>query len=193
MTNALDCGRAVRVYNHEVNASVSAMQPCRYDMQEKQISSEVVEKPCPCPGGSDNVGSAKGSVTQGESMVKGTYADENSTAEICAEAACCLGSHAEESGSRTSGVEEVVMVNAMMDGDGAERLARASYGEWGFCCASRDVSCPPRAFSDAPSPAFLAPTFPSVPQAAFVPPPAVGHVLPFLSSVFVVAPPASLC
>ena len=62
MTNALDCGHAVRAYNHEVNASVSVMQPCRYGMQEKEISSEV-EKPCPCPRGSDNVGSAKGSVT----------------------------------------------------------------------------------------------------------------------------------
>lgn len=168
------------------------MQPCHYDMQEKETSSEVVVKK-PCPRGSDNVGSAKGSVTQGENMVKAIYADENSTAEICAEVACFPGSHAEESGSRTSGVEEVVTVSVMMDGDGAERLARASYGEWDFCCASRDVLCPPRAFSDAPSPVFLAPTFPSVPRAAFVPPPAVGHVLPFLSSVFVVAPPVSLC
>jgi len=170
------------------------MQPCHCDMQEKVTFFGVVKKPSPSQRGSDNVGSARGTVTQGESMVKGIYADENSTVEICAEVACSLGSHAEERGSRTSGVEEVETVSAMVNGDGVERVAgAASYGEWGFCCASRDVSCPPRAFSDDPSLVFLAPTFPSVLRAAFVPHPAVGHVLPFLSSVFVAAPPASLC
>jgi hypothetical protein len=119
----------VRAYIHEVKASISAMRPGHYDKQEKETSSEVlVNKPCPSPRGSDNVGSAKGSVTQGESMVKGIHANKNSTAEICAEAACFPSSHAEESGSRTSGVEGVVVtVGAMMDGDGAERVVRASY------------------------------------------------------------------
>ena len=126
-------------------------------------------------------------------MVKGIYAGENSTAEIYVEVAYFLGSHAEESGSRISGVEEVVKVSAMVNGDGAGRLVRAPNGERGFCCASRGVSYPLRAFSDAPSPAFLAPTFPSVLRVAFVPHPAVARVLPFLSSAFVAAPPAFLC
>lgn len=86
MTNASDCGRAVRAYSHEVKASASAMQPYHYDEQEKEISFEVKE-PCPSPHGSDNVGSETVSETKGESMVKGIYADENSTAEICAEVA----------------------------------------------------------------------------------------------------------
>lgn len=192
-TNALDYDRAVRANNHEVNVSAGAMRPCRYDMQEKRISFEMVKKPCPSPRGGDNVGSARGTLTLGESMVKGTYAGENSTAEICAEVACFLDSRAEESGSRTSGVEEVVTASAMMVGDAAERVAQASYDEWGFGCASRDVLCPPHAFSDVPSPVFLAPTFPSVLRGAFVPHPAVVRVLPFLSSAFVAAPPASLC
>jgi hypothetical protein len=58
-------------------------------------------------------------------MVKGIYADENSTAEICTEVAYFLGSHAEESESHTSGVVEVETVNAMMDDDGMERVAEA--------------------------------------------------------------------
>jgi hypothetical protein len=186
-------GHAVRAYSHEVRASAGAMQPCRYDMPEKQIFCELVKKPCPCPHESDNVGSARGSVTQGENMVKGIYADENPTAEIYAEVACFLGSHAEESGSCTSGVEEAVKVSAMVNGDGAGRLVGAPNGERGFCCASHDVSCPPRAFLAAPSPVYLAPTFPSVLRAAFVLHLAVARVLPFLSSAFVAAPPASLC
>jgi len=161
LTNASDCGRAVRAYSHEVKASASTMQPYHYDEQERKISFGVKE-PCPSPRGSDNVGSETGSETNGESMVKGIYADENSTAEICAEVAYFLGSHAEESESRTSGAVEVVMVNAMMDDDGAERVAEAWRGERGFCCASHDASCPPRAFSDDPSPVFLAPIFPFV-------------------------------
>jgi hypothetical protein len=58
-------------------------------------------------------------------MVKGIYADENSTAEICMEVAYFLGSHTEESESHTSGVVEVETVNAMMDDDGMERVAEA--------------------------------------------------------------------
>jgi len=168
------------------------MQPYRYDEQEKRISFEVKE-PCSGPRGSDNVGSETGSETKGESMVKGIYADENSTAEICAEVAYFLGSHAEESESRTSGVVEVETVNTMMDDDGAERVAEAWRGERGFYCASHDASCPPRAFSDDPFPVFLAPIFPFVLQDACVLHPAVAYVLPFLSSVFVEVPPASLC
>jgi hypothetical protein len=126
---AMDCGHEVRAYSHEVRASAGAMPPCRYDMPETQISCEQVKKPCPCPHETDNVGSARGSVTRGENTVKGIYADENSTAEICAEVACFHGSHAEESGSRTSGVEEVVKLNAMMDGDGEGRLVEATNGE----------------------------------------------------------------
>jgi len=192
LRNASDCGRAVRAYSHEVKASASVMQPYRYDEQEKKISFEV-KGPCPDPSGSDNVGSETGSETKGESMVKGIYADENSTAEICAEVAYFLGSHAEESESRTSGVVGVETVNEMMDDDGAETVVEAWHGERGFCYASRDASCPPRAFSDDPFPVFLAPIFPFVLRDACVPHLAVVHVLPFLSSVFVEAPPASLC
>jgi hypothetical protein len=168
------------------------MQPYRYDEQEKEISFEVKE-PCPSPRGSDNVGSETGSETNGESMVKGTYADENSTAEICAEVAYVLGSHVEESESRTSGVVEVETVNAIMDDDGVERMAEAWRGERGFCCASHDASCPPHAFSDDPSPVFLAPIFPFVLRDASVLHPAVAYALPSLSSVFVEVLPASLC
>ena len=168
------------------------MQPYRYDEQEKEISFEVKE-PCPSQRGSRSVGSGSGSETKGESMVKGIYADEKSTAEICAVAAYYPGSHAEESESQTSVVVEVETVNAMMDGGGAERLAEAWHGEPGFYCASHDASCPPHAFSGDPSPVFLAPIFPFVLQDACVPHPVVARVLPFLSSVFVGAPPASLC
>lgn len=168
------------------------MQPYRYGEQEKEISFEVKE-PCPSPRGSDNAGSETGSETKGENTVKGIYADENSTAEICAEVAYFLGSHAEESANHTSGVVEVVTVNAMVDDVGAERMAEAWRGERGFCCASHDASCPPRAFSDDPSPVFLAPIFPSVLRDVCALRLAVAHVLPFLSSVFVEAPPVSLC
>jgi hypothetical protein len=72
-------------------------------------------------------------------MVKGIYADNNLTAEICAEVAYFLGSHAEESESLTSGVVEVETVNVMMDDDGVERVAEAWCGEWGFCCTSHDA------------------------------------------------------
>lgn len=168
------------------------MQPYRYGEQERTISFEVTV-PCPSPRGSDNAGSEMGSETKGENMVKGIYADENSTAEICAEVAYFLGSHAEESASCTSGVVEVVIVNAMVDDGGAERVAEAWRGERGFCCASHDASRPPRAFSDDPSLAFLAPIFPSVLRDVCALRLAVAHVLPFLSSVFVEAPPASLC
>jgi|SRR6266436_2540188 len=192
LMNASDCGHAVRVYSHEVNASASATQPYRYDEQEKGTSFEAKE-PCPSPRGSDSVGSATGSATKGESVAKRIYADENSTAEICAEVACFLGSHAEESESRTSGVVEVVTVSATADDGGAERVAGASHGGRGFCCAFRDVSHPPRAFLDDPSPVFLVPIFPSVLRDACVLHPAAAHVLLFLSSVFDAVPPASLC
>jgi hypothetical protein len=185
----------VRAYSHEVKASASATRPYRYDEQEKEISFEVKE-PCPSPRGSDNAGSETGNETKGESMVKGIDADENSensTAEICAEVAYFLEGHAEESESRTSGVVEVVTVNATMDDGDAETVAEAWRGERGFCCAPHDASCPPRAFSDDPSPVFLAPIFPFVLQGAYVLHPAVAHVLPFLSSFFVEVPPASLC
>jgi hypothetical protein len=168
------------------------MQPYCCEKQEKEISFGVKE-PGPGPRESDNVESETGSETKGESMVKGFYAVENSTAEICAEVAYFVGSRAEESESRTSGVVEVETVNAMMDDDGAERVAEAWRGERGFCCASHDASCPPRAFSDGPSPVFLAPIFPFVLRDACVLHPAFAYVLPFLSSVFVEAPPASLC
>lgn len=190
--NASDCGHAVRAYSHEVKASASVMRPYRYDEQEKEISFEVKE-PCPSLRGSDNAENETGSETKGESMVKGIYAGENSTVEICAEVAYFLGSRAEESESRTSGAVEVETVNAMMDDDCAERVAEAWRGERGFCCASHDASCPPRAFSDDPSPVFLAPIFPFVLQDACVLHPAVARVLPFLSSVFVEVPLASLC
>lgn len=167
------------------------MQPYRYDEQEKKISFEVKE-PCPSPRGSDSVGSETGSEINGESMVKRIYGDEDSTAETCAEVAYFLGSHAEESESRTSGAVEVVMVNAMMDDDGEERWAGAWRGERGFCYASHVASCPPRAFSDDPSPVSLAPIFLFVLRDACVRHPAVAYVLPFLSSVFVEVPPASL-
>jgi hypothetical protein len=193
LTYALDYRDAVRAYSHEVRANAGAMQPCHYDMQEKGISFELVRKPCPCPRGNDNEGSATGSVTRDESMAKEIYAGENSTAETYEGFACFLDSHAEESASRTSGAEVVETVSAMMDGDGAGRMVGAPNDEWGFCCASLDVVCPPRAFSYAPSHVFLAPTFPSAPRAAFVLHPAVAHVLPFLLSAFVAAPPASLC
>jgi hypothetical protein len=183
----------VRAYSHEVKPSVSVMQPYHYDRQENRISFAVVKKPCPGPRGSDNVGSERGSATNGESMEMEIYADESSTAETCVEVACFLGSHAEESVSRTSAVVEVVTVSAIMDGDGAERAVAALHGERGFYCVSRDVSCLPHAFSDDPSPVFLAPIFPSVLRDACVHHPAVAHVLPFLSSAFDEAPPASLC
>ena len=122
--NASDCDRVVRAYSHEVKESASAMQPYRYDGQEKEISFEVKE-PCPSPSGSDNVGSETGNETKGESTVKGIYADGNSTAEICAVVAYFRGSHAEESESHIFGAVEVVKVNAMMDDDGAERVAEA--------------------------------------------------------------------
>jgi hypothetical protein len=186
-----DCGHAVKVYSHEVKVSASATQPYHYDEQEKEISFEVNE-PCPSPRGSDNVGNETGNETKGESMVNGIDADENSKAEICAEVAYFLESH-EESESRPSGVVEVVTVNATMDDGGAERTAEAWRGEQGFCCASHDASCPPRAFSDDPSPVFLAPIFPFVLQDACALHPAVAHVLPFLSPVFVGVAPASLC
>jgi len=80
-----------------------------------------------------------------------------------------------------------------MDDDGEETVAEAWRGERDFCCASHDASYPPRAFSDDPSPVFLAPIFPFVLQDACVLHPAVARVLPFLSSFFVEAPPASLC
>jgi hypothetical protein len=49
-------------------------------------------------------------------VVKGIYAGENSTAEICTEVAYFLSSYAEESEGRTSGVVEVetVPVNAII-------------------------------------------------------------------------------
>lgn len=156
------------------------------------ISFEVVKKPCR-PRESDKVVNVRGSATQAESKVKGIYADEKPTAEICAGVAYFPDSHAEGNVSRTACALEVVEVSARLDDDDAERMAGASYGVRGFCSASRDVSCPPRAFSDDPSPAFLVPISPSVLQDAFVPLPAVVHAPPFLSSVFVATPPASPC
>ena len=71
--------------------------------------------------------------------------------------------------------------NAKMgDDDAVEREAGAYRGEQDFCYASRDVSCPPHAFVDDPFHVFLAPVFPSVRRAAFVPLPAVVHVPPSL-------------
>ena len=43
MTNVLDCGRTVRAYNHKVNASVSAMKCCHYDMQDDIAPSSAPE------------------------------------------------------------------------------------------------------------------------------------------------------
>jgi len=145
LTNASDCGHGVKVYSHGVKVSASATKPCHYDEQEKETSFEAKE-PCPNPRESDNAGSETGSATKGESVVKRIYADENPMAEICAEVACFLGSHGEESVSRTSGVVEVETVSAMVNDGGAERVAGASYGERGSCCAFHDASHPPRAF-----------------------------------------------
>jgi len=174
------------------NASASAKVLCHYDVQEKEISFEVVKKPCPYGG--DSVGNAKGTVTQGESKAKGIYAGERSMAEICVAVACFPDNRAEEIVSRIAGGEEVGMVKAKMGGDGEEKsVGGAWHGVQDFCCASRAAAYPPRAFSDGPSPVFLAPIFPSVRQAAFVPPPVVARVLPFLLSASGAALPVSPC
>ena len=103
---------------YKVKASASVMQPYRCSEQEKAILSKVKE-PCPSQRRGDNLGSE----TKGESMVKGIYADGNSTTEIYTEVAYFLGSHVEESDSRTSGVVGVVMVNAMLDDDSTVAVA----------------------------------------------------------------------
>src|SRR5260370_27908320 len=158
LTNASDCGRVVRAYSHEVKPSVSVMQPYHYDRVENRISFAVVKKPCPSPRGSDNVGSERGSATSGESMGMEIDADENSTAEtrVGVGVACFLGSHAEESVSRTSAVVAVVTVSAIMHGDGAERAAAALHVERGFYSVSPAGSCPPPPFSSDHCPLFPA-------------------------------------
>jgi hypothetical protein len=114
----LVCGCAARAYSHEVEASEC---DAALDEQENDISFKVKE-PCLGPRGSDDVGSETGSGTRGDSecMAKGIYTDENSTTEICMEVAYFPSSYAEESESHTSGIMEVVTVNAMMDDDGVE-------------------------------------------------------------------------
>ena len=102
---------------YKVKASASVMQPYRCGEQEKAILSKVKE-PCPSQCRGNNLGSE----TKGESMVKGIYADGNSMTEIYTEVAYFLGSHVEESDSCTSGVVGVVMVNAMLNDDGVERV-----------------------------------------------------------------------
>ena len=72
------------------------------------------------------MGSETGSETKGECMVKGIYADENPTAEICGEVAYFLGSHAEGSESYTSGVVEVVTVNMMQNDNGVGIMMAAT-------------------------------------------------------------------
>jgi hypothetical protein len=78
--------------------------------------------PCPSSCGNNGLENEAGCETKGESVVKGSYADENSTvdSEICTDVAYFLGSHMQERESHTSGVV-VVMVNAntMMDNDRA--------------------------------------------------------------------------
>jgi hypothetical protein len=175
------------------NASASAKVLCHYDVQEKETSFEVVKKACPNPCGGDSVGNAKGTVTQGESKAMGIYAGEISMGEICVAVACFPGNHAEGIVSRIAGGEEVGMVNAKMGGDGEEKVGGAWHGVQDFCCVSRAAARPPRAFSDDPSPVFLAPIFPSVLQVAFVPPPVVARVLPFLLSASDAALPVYLC
>jgi len=144
LTNARDCGHVVRVYIHVVRAS--AIHPCHYDVQEKQISFEVAKRPCPSPHGSDKVANARGSVTRGDCKVKGIYADEKVVAKIYAEVACFPESHAEGNVSRTVAAEETGTGSARMDGGGVEKVVGASHGARGSCCAFHDASHPPRAF-----------------------------------------------
>ena len=93
------------------------MQPYCCSEQEKAILSKVKE-PCPSQCRGNNLGSK----TKGKSMVKGIYADGNSMTKIYMEVAYFLGSHVEESDSRTSGVVSVVMVNTMLNDDSVERV-----------------------------------------------------------------------
>jgi hypothetical protein len=187
----MDYDHAARAYIREVTAS--AIKLYHHDWREKWISFEVVKKPYPGPHESDKVANASGSVTWGECKVKGIYADEKLTAGIYEEVACFPDSHAEGNANRIAGAEEAGTGSAMMDAGGAERVAGTSHVVQGFCCAFRDVSCPPRAFSGDPSPVFLAPIFPSVLRAAFVPLLDVVRALPSQSPAFVAALPASPC
>jgi len=153
----------------------------------------VVKKPYPSPHESDAVANARGSVTHGGCKARGIYADEKPMAEICAGVAYFPESRAEGNASRIAGAEETGTESARKGGGGAARVAEASHGARGSCYAFRDVSCPPRASLDDPSPVFLVPIFPSVLRVAFVPLPDVGRAPPFQLSAFVVAPPASPC
>ena len=195
LTNGRDYDHAVTAYIREVTAS--AIQFCHHDAREKRISFEVVKKPYPSPHESDKVANASGSGTWGECKVRGIYADEKPTAGIYEEVACFPDSHAEGnvegSANRIAGAEEAGTGSARTDVGGAERAVGASHVVRGFCCAFRDVSCPPRAFAGDPSPVFLAPIFPSVLRSAFVPLLDVVRALPFQSPAFVAAPPASPC
>ena len=94
---------------------MSVIQPYCCGKQEKAILSKVKE-PCPSQCRSDNLGSK----TKGESMVKGIYANGNSITEIYMEVAYFLGSHVEESDSRTFGIVGVVMMNVMLNDNGME-------------------------------------------------------------------------
>jgi hypothetical protein len=190
LTNAIDYDHAVRAYIREV--TTSAIQLCHHDAREKRISFEMVKMPYPSPHESDKVANASGSVTWGECKVREIYADEKPTAGIY-EVACYRDSHAEGNANRIAAAGEAETGSARADVGGAGRVAGASLVVRGFCCAFRDVSCPPRAFSGDPSPVFLAPIFPSVLRAAFVPLLDVVRALPFQSPAFVAAPPASPC
>jgi len=192
LMNARDCGHdAVRAYIHEVKAS--AIYPCHYDVQEKQISFEVAKRPCPSPHESDKVANVRGSVTRGDCKVKGIYADGKPVAEIYAEVACFPfpDSHAEGNVSRTAAAEEAGTGSARMGGGGVEKVAGASHDARGSCCAFRDASYPPRAFLDDPSPVFLAPIFLFVLLTFFVLLLDVARAPPFRSTSFVAIPPAS--
>lgn len=189
LTNARDCGHVVRAYIHEVKAN--AIHPCHYDVPGIQISFVVAKRPCPSPHENDKVANVRGSGIRGDCKVRGIYADEKLVAEIYAEVACYPDNHAEENVSRTAAAEEAGTVSARMDGGDVEKMAGASHGVRGSCCAFRDASCPPRASLDGPSPVFLAPIFPFVLQAVFVLLLDVARAPPFRSSSFAATPPAS--
>jgi hypothetical protein len=106
----------------------------------------VAKKPYPGRHESDTVANGRGFVTRGECRARGIYADETSVVEICVEVACCPDSHAEVNVSHIAAGEEAGTESATMDGGGVERLAAASHGARGFCCAFRGVSYPPHAF-----------------------------------------------
>ena len=106
----------------------------------------VAKTLCPSPHENDKVANVRGSGIRGDCKVKGIYADEKPVAGIYAEVACYPDSHAEGNVSRTAAAEEAETESARMDGGDVEKVAGASHGARGSCCAFRDASYPPRAF-----------------------------------------------